>query len=128
LSVQLLVKFINTAAYANFESSPDVSLAGSTPVNPTMSIFESIYDEFGANGQTENLCIGRPDVIRELLRSNERFAEIYEEYELANTAFLRWQKLDGARSPIALQYCDLMKEREQELLDLLKQVMPPDGD
>jgi hypothetical protein len=68
------------------------------------------------------------EMIRELLQSNERFAEIYEEYQLANTAFFRWQQLDGARSPNALQYCDLMTEREQELLGLLKHLLPPDGD
>ena len=62
--------------------------------------------------------------IRELLRTDKRFAEIHEEYHVAAKAFLHWRNRDGARSQNAIQYTEMMTEREQELRQLLKSADP----
>jgi hypothetical protein len=63
--------------------------------------------------------LSKVEQIGELLRSDNRCAEINEEYQAAAKAYIYWRDRNGNKSPTAIQYCGIMRERVQELREIL---------
>jgi hypothetical protein len=58
--------------------------------------------------------------VQELIKTNESFAEIFEEHQEATAASLYWKQLKGEQSTNALQYIEIVNERQQELGEILR--------
>jgi len=58
--------------------------------------------------------------ISDLILEDQLFAEILDEYIIATNALEKWIQVDGMDGLRTNQYRDLIKEREQEMREILQ--------